>query len=282
MNRHERERYESDYSGYGDYRNDEHYHSARNLTNDFERHYQRERGHWDNDRSQPHRSYHEGDMGNAYERLSREGRGYSNSGENRWSDHGRGSTYPDSYNRDRDRYSNYQDDYRSYQGKENRGWGSSSDRDLRGNIRQGYGISSYAGTSDRYNTLNSDRNRGGAGDNQSYYGGGATGGYGRGGSMGDSFPGSNRGVPDTTYGMRNYSDSYGTGSSYGGSNYGGGTGYSGGHRGGAFGNEVYGSSSGNYGGTSSMGGGTYGGRSNSGREGTSHNTDRGTREFGGF
>ncbi|WP_266204948.1 hypothetical protein [Pontibacter kalidii] len=279
MNRQERDRYGNnnygpDYGGYEGYSNDSHYHSARNLTDDFERHY---RG-GDYERNSRIRSYHEGDMGDAYERRRRgedSFRGNSGYPRNDWSQNSR---YPENSSHDRDRFRNYQDDYRGYEDSRD------NDRGLRGNIRQGYGISSYEGTSDRYNTLDSTRNRGGSGDDQPYYPG-TRGGYRSsrfGDGMGESSTHSDRGIPN--YGTRNFSENYGTGmgSSYGGSNYGGGTGYSSGHRGGAFGQSTYGSSSGNYGGSSSMGGGSYGGRSNSGNGETSHNTDRGTREFGGF
>ncbi|OKL38697.1 hypothetical protein [Pontibacter flavimaris] len=279
MDRRERDRYENnnygpDYSGYEGYGNDSHYHSARNLTDEFERHYRGD----DYGRTSPTRSYHEGDMGDAYERRRRDDDSFrGNSGYQR-TDWSQNRSYPQSMSRDRDRFSNYQDDYRSYEDR------NSGSRDNDRNLRQGYGISSYEGTSDRYNTLGSSRSRGGSGDDQSYYSGrGDRYSSARfGGGMGDSSIHSDRGIPN--YNTRSFSDNYGTGmgSSYGGSNYGGGTGYSGGHRGGSFGQGTYGSSSGNYGGSSSMGGGSYGGRSNSGRGETSHNSDRGTRELGGF
>ena len=110
-----------DYDRYQDYdRDDRHYHSARNLTDQFEREYQQERGYRHDDRYPYNRehSYHEGDMGDMYERMRRERnsfRGDSGSGSM-----GRGSRYPEDYNDVRNRYSNYQDDYRSYAGT-NRG-----------------------------------------------------------------------------------------------------------------------------------------------------------------
>ncbi|MFD3001842.1 hypothetical protein ACFS7Z_15820 [Pontibacter toksunensis] len=96
-----------------------------------------------------------------------------------------------------------------------------------GNIRQGYGISSFDGTSDRYNTLNSDQGGNNMQEAQPYYSGSrdrlSSTRYG--GGIGDEFPNSNRGVPN--YGIRHFGDEYGAdmGSSYGGKNYGPGIGY---------------------------------------------------------
>lgn len=277
MDRRTRDRYDndnfgSDYAGYEGYSKDEHYHSGRNITNEFERDYRNERVHYNDSRNrfEPDRTYHEGDMGGAYEQRRREGgnlRGSSGYQQSNWDQN---RNYPDDLSRDRDRFSNYQDDYRSYQGMQNR------DRAQGGNIRQGYGISDFEGTSDRYNTLNSNQNRDNFSTGTSNYAGSR---YGSG--MGESFPHSHGGVPD--YGTRNYGANRGTGmgSTYGGSNYGGGTGYMSGHRGGSYGNSSYGTSSGNYGGYGSMGSSTYGGRGGIGGE-TSHNTNRGTSEFSGL
>lgn len=149
-------------------------------------------------------------------------------------------------------------------------------------VRQGYGISDFDGTSDRYNTLNSDRREAGMQGGQ-YYGGSeyerSSSRYGSG--MGDSFPNSSRGIPN--YSTRTFANDYGygTGSSYGGKNFGGGTGYMSGHRGGSFGDSSYGTSSGNLGGYGTMGSGTYGGRSGTGGD-SAHNSNRGTNELGGF
>lgn len=74
----DRDNYGPDYNSYD--RDDAHYHHARNLTNEFEQEYRshhemdRERYMRDRDRGSMRRSYHEGDMGDAYERLQ-EGRG---------------------------------------------------------------------------------------------------------------------------------------------------------------------------------------------------------------
>ncbi|MCX2740910.1 hypothetical protein [Pontibacter anaerobius] len=137
MDRRDRDRdYYGPYEGYN--RSDEHYHAARNLTNEFERDYQRHRGHWEDDRGRyrAEHTYHEGDMGDAYERLRREDRdysGYAGSQQNDW-DRNRG--YGGSFSRDRD----YQEDF-------------GRDRDY-GNRRQGYN------TSDRSGAYNRNENRG--------------------------------------------------------------------------------------------------------------------------
>ncbi|PVY39692.1 hypothetical protein [Pontibacter virosus] len=169
MNRRDRDRfdhdnYDRDYSGGAGYnRNDEHYHSARNLTNEFEQEY---RSHHPEMNEQRYNrggmghSYHEGNMGNAYERM-RDGRdsmrrdtssdtyygarNRSNSGswgDNRnqnWSDEdhygtaGRYSQRSDDY--DRDRYSSLD---RSSRMEQDRSSHMSQDR-----MREGYGISDY-------------------------------------------------------------------------------------------------------------------------------------------
>lgn len=147
-----------------------------------------------------------------------------------------------------------------------------------GDIRRGYGISDFDGTSDRYDTLGSNQPEGNRQERQSAYGGRGSYKGSRSGGMGEDFPHSNRGIPN--YDTRSFADERGSGmgSSYGGKNFGGGTGYTSGNRGGSFGNKQYGTSSGNYGGYGSMGGGTL----SSGRGRTSHNSDRGTSELGGF
>lgn len=295
MNRQKRDRYDrddyrNDYGGDAGYnRGDRHYHSARNLTNEFEQEYQHSGGNWGNDRDRdiepshdrdrhrPHRSYHEGNtMGDTYERL-REGRGavrsdssydfiYSGRDDDRSSRYERDqdlySTSHSSYGAHRRHHTNYPEDSRRgqerYSHMDNRrgDFGSRNHDD----IRRGYGISEFEGTSDRYNTLNNDQNRGG--DYYSRPGMGDRGSRFGGSSRGESYPSSNRGMPDTTYGHRNFSDREGTGmgSTYGGQNYGGGTGYSGEEHGGSFGSSTYGTSAGNYGGYGSMGSNTYGGR----------------------
>ncbi|MFD1186415.1 hypothetical protein [Pontibacter rugosus] len=108
MNRHDRVYYEyGPYDGYS--RNDEHYHSARNLTNEFERDFQRERGRWNEGRNQVRHSYHEGDMGDTYERYSREDGGYENYSASRQNNRDRnryeGGNYNSDHNRNQDFWS---------------------------------------------------------------------------------------------------------------------------------------------------------------------------------
>ncbi len=178
-----------------------------------------------------------------------------------------------SHHNDRDQYrrTDYRDDYRS------------GNPELMGNIRQGYGISGYDGTSDRFNTLKSEHRMGDAQDEQPYYGGNRDGYRSSrfGGGPGEASAHSDRGIPN--YGLHNFADSEGTGmgSSYGGSNYGPGTGYMSGNRGGSFGENSYGTNSGNYGGFGPMGGSSYGGGRSSYGD-ISHNSDRGATELGGF
>ncbi|WP_205502247.1 hypothetical protein [Rufibacter psychrotolerans] len=159
------------------------------------------------------------------------------------------------------------------------------DEDLMGNIRQGYGISSYDGTSDRFNTLNSEHRYGAHQDEQAYYSGDRDGYQSTqfGSGLGDSGLHSDRGIPN--YGIRSYPDRYGSGlgSSYGGTNYGAGRGYVGGHQGGTWGDNSYGSTSGNLGGYGPMGGSSYGGgRGSYGDTSSSQNSSRGDSELGGF
>ena len=148
------------YEGYS--RNDAHYHSAKNLTNEFEQEYQRERGHWDNDRGRYgiDHTYHEGDSIGDYARRRSEGRGFR--GEDagyRQHDWDRNRTYGGGFSRD-----SYRDDR-----DENRGtWGRySSDRDRNqayGDSPQRYGSSDRTGSYGRYDD---GRGRG----EQDYYSG---------------------------------------------------------------------------------------------------------------
>jgi hypothetical protein len=180
MDRRDRERYDygADYSrGEGYSRDDAHYHSARNLTNEFEREYQGERGRRGEDSDRPYRSYHEGnELGDMYERLS-EGRGAVRSdtsyhiiaGERDWDN-------ADRYSRDRDRYSQDRNDFRGGMGS----YRSGREEDRRDNMRRDY--DSYG----RYGGVGSDDIRG-----NRYYGlPNAT-----------DNPGSDRG---SYYGSRNY------------------------------------------------------------------------------
>ncbi|MFC6998008.1 hypothetical protein [Rufibacter roseus] len=207
---------------------------------------------------------------------------FSNQNPNRqnWgSDSNHDQRYTNNYSRDRDQFGNqYQDNFR-HDPTLTRG---GQDEDLLGNIRQGYGISSFDGTSDRFNTLNSPHRYGTQQNEQNYLSGDRDGYRSSqyGGGLGDGGFHSHRGVPD--YGRGNFAENEGTGmgSSYGGKNYGGGHGYTGGHRGGTWGDSSYGSYSGNFSGTSPMGGSSYGnGRSSYGN--SSQNTDRGVSELGG-
>ncbi len=270
MDRRERDQYDnrSGYGAYDDYRGDSHYHSARNLTDEFEQEYRRERG---ND-SRPYnqqRSYHEGDMGDAYERLSRE----RNRGGNADYDTDRRnqqSRYPENSNRQRDRYSNYQDDYRSFQDND-RSNRFSDDRNTRGDVRRGYGISDYEGTSDRYNTLNRNDDRYDT-DRGSYYNSGntySTGNYSS-GNQDDSYLHSDRGVPN--YGTSSFADDYGSdlNRTYRDRNYNSGSDYESGQRGRMFGN---------YSGSDSGDSDYYGNRDRSDRSISSRRSNRGDNDY---
>ena len=245
--------------------------------------------------------YYEGAYGNENQYPgNRSNRGYGDLNRQSERQHrGRDSDsfYRDSaYERDDDnsRFRNYRsrdDDMERNYYENTRG-----DRGMLGDVRQGYGISSFGGSSDRYNTANDmqrERNAqfeqgygtgrmsgysgsrfggsnysatgdfGGSSDYGSMSGsGGNTDDYvsssGYGGGYRDPGVHSDRGVPN--YSTRSFGDDYGagTGSTYSGGNYGGGTGYPGGNRGGSFGNNTYGPSSGNYGGHGSRRDGLYG------------------------
>ncbi|GAA4425142.1 hypothetical protein GCM10023188_05830 [Pontibacter saemangeumensis] len=229
-----------------------------------------------------------GDLKQQFEREYRDSHREARDSDNFYRDSG--------YERDDDnsRFRNYRS--RDYDMERNYYENTRGDRGTLSDVRQGYGISSFGGTSDRYNTANDMQRERNAQFEQGYgtgrmsgysgsrFGGSnysATGDFGGsadygamsgsggnqenyvsssgyGGGFRDSGVHSDRGVPN--YSTRSFGDDYGagTGSAYGGENYGGGTGYSGGNRGGSFGNNTFGSSSGNYGGYGSMGGGTYG------------------------
>ncbi|MDO6388723.1 hypothetical protein Q4E40_01205 [Pontibacter sp. BT731] len=176
MDRQDRDRhnYERDYSeGAGYNRNDEHYHSARNLTNEFEQEYRSHHRNTEDDRYDQGRnrggmrqSYHKGNMGDAYERM-REGRGTEHRdsdynmnygdrdrgswGESRnqnqnWSEANRygasGRYSQGSGNFDRDRDMRSRDQFggqdRSHRMEQGRGSRMRQDR-----MREGYGISDY-------------------------------------------------------------------------------------------------------------------------------------------
>ena len=190
MDRRDRERYDygADYSRDAGYsRNDEHYHSARNLTNEFEREYQGGRGrrYEESDSSRPYRSYHEGnELGDMYERLS-EGRGATRSntsydmiaGERDSDFVDRNRDFVDRYSHRRNMYS-YDRDNIDHMGSHRSG----REEDRRDSMQRNY--DNYG----RYGGVGSDDIRG-----------------------------------DRYYGLPNATDDYGTGrgSYYGSRNYGG-------------------------------------------------------------
>jgi hypothetical protein len=189
MDRRDRDRYdrnnqESDYGRYEGYSNDEHYHGARNLTDQFEREYRRDHGYSDNYRdSRPH-TYHEGDMGDAYERRRRDlgsSGSYSDSDRNDWN---RNRNYGGNFSSDRGRFSNDQND----------SWGNRdsyrSDRDRNqdyGNRWQGYSTTDRYGSGNRYDNRSTWSDRG-------------------------SYSGSGSNYSGSRYGDRNYSSRGGAGS----------------------------------------------------------------------
>lgn len=201
-----------------------------------------------------------------------------------------GNFYRDSaYERDHDnsRFQNYRS--HDYDMERNYYENPRGNQDNLGDIRQGYGISSFGGTSDRYNTANDMQRERNAQFEQGYgsgrmsgysgsrFGGSnysATGNFGgssdygsmsgSGGNIddyvsssgyggGNSSVHSDRGIPN--YSSRNFSDDY---SASPATHYGGGAGYTGGNSGVSFGNSTYGVSTGNYGGYGSMGGSMQG------------------------
>ena len=279
MDRRERDRY--DYGSYEDYRNDAHYHSARNLTDEFERDYRK--SHHDEGGGQYNRvhSYHEGDMGDAYDRRSRGENSMWGNSDYRQNNRGQQRNYPENISRDHDRFGNYQDDYRNYRGMD-RSDSMDNSRSLRGNVRQGYGISDHEGSSDRYNTLNSNQYSGGSENYRSDYSGSREERSSRFGSgMGDSSIHSDRGTPN--YSGSSFADDYGNmNRGYGRRNDGGSSGYSGSNRGGSFGDQSYGASTGNYSGYGSRGSGSYSGRSgeSTDRSNSPRNYNRDSNDYG--
>ncbi|RAU82792.1 hypothetical protein [Pontibacter arcticus] len=276
MNRQDNDRYDNrntNYSGYDGYNpNDDHYHSGQNLTNRFEQEYRREHGYGNRNQNSPIRSYHEGDGGDLYERLSRE-RSYGNQQDNQFRNSGGYSSSNSYQNNARD----YQDNARSDRGMYNRD--SNRSQELRGNIGQGYGVSSFGGTSDRYNTLNSSQNRGGSEYNtyDNRQSDSSNRNLSSGSNSGNLYPSSQ------TYG-RNYADDYGEslGNTPGFTSFGSGTNanYSQGSRGGSSsGNSSYGNPSGNYGGSGSMGNDSYTGRGSNRRNYSSFRPDHDSDEY---
>lgn len=118
------------YEGYG--RNDEHYHAARNLTDQFEQEYLRERGFRGDDHI-PH-TFHEGSTGDTLEHRRRESRGYGNYAGSQWNDRDR--DYSDYFSRDRDRFSSNRNVYGEDRERHSNDW----DRGRQySSSREGYG-----------------------------------------------------------------------------------------------------------------------------------------------
>jgi hypothetical protein len=197
------------------------------------------------------------------------------------------------YSSDRDKFQSYRS--RDYDMERNYNDNTRGRKDDLGNIRQGYGIPGFGGTSERNDTVG-DMQRERKAQQQQGYGSGRMSGYsgsrfggsnysthgefggsdrygsmsggggnsddyvsssGYGGGQGESYTHSERGVPN--YSMRNFNSDYGAGTS--GSSTHGGKNYGGGNNGGSMRNNTYGSSSGNYG----SGGTSSSDRSNFGR-----------------
>ncbi|MEJ8756893.1 hypothetical protein WG947_07805 [Pontibacter sp. H259] len=144
MNRQERDRY--DYGRYDGYNNDEHYHGARNLTNEFEQHYRQGRGSdYESERYRPERSYHEGsDIEDTYYRQNRTGRNLSD------------RTRYDREDRDTDTnyYGHYNDNQDNYRGDE------AIFREDRANYQQYGGRGMSSSFADDYGAYDSGRNFG--------------------------------------------------------------------------------------------------------------------------
>jgi hypothetical protein len=157
MNRRDRDRYDHDgynrdyNDGAGYSRDDGHYHSARNLTNEFEQHYRSYHRDWENvrdsDRFRPHRSYREEDGGGDYSHRRQgedrdfRGRDYG------FQQHDRGRDFSDNYS-SRNRYSQRNDGFgghaRERYGESDR-YSNQAHQGGRGQdrMREGYGISDY-------------------------------------------------------------------------------------------------------------------------------------------
>ena len=170
--RYDRNDYRGDYGRYEDYdRGDEHYHSARNLTNEFERDYQHDRGgRWDEDRGryQPERTYHEGDMGGAYERMSRRGGSVRDEASYDMINRDRYRGYSGDYDRDRYQKDDFREERGMYRGDQDmyrRDLDRDRDRDSDYRNMMGYGSSA------RYNDHERNRDFGRRGDEEDYYSG---------------------------------------------------------------------------------------------------------------
>ena len=147
-NRYNRPAYGYDNDRYeGNSRGEARYHHDRNLTDEFERDYRRNREQWrdEQDRYQPHRGYREEAMGSNYNRLQHEDRNFGRNAGDQWRDRDRNQGYDRNF--DRDRYSRRQND--------------SSGRDMHwrsDNSEHVYGVSSFDGSVSRYDPLTSMAN----------------------------------------------------------------------------------------------------------------------------
>ena len=136
-----RERDHDYYGGYEGYsRDDAHYHSARNLTDQFERDYRREHPRSGRGQNQfyTENNYYAGDMGEAYRYQGDENQGYAS---DRQPGRGQNKEYVGDYSRVRGDYDNFSSDEDDGWRNRNRGWGSD-------NMRQGYGSSNRYGSQD--------------------------------------------------------------------------------------------------------------------------------------
>ncbi|WP_018478783.1 hypothetical protein [Pontibacter roseus] len=194
MNRQNRDRYDydADYNqGAGYSREDDHYHSARNLTNEFEQRYRGDHGRHDNDRSssRPYQSYHEGnDIENTYPSRRRDEDSFRDRSDYNRNDWGNDRNAYGSSNFDRSGYGSFQQD-------DDRNWGTSRNRDY-SDRQQRYGASNRYSPS--FNREGDNRERPtfmpDSGDEygSSRYGGNSSGGTGYAGSYG-TFGGGMRG-----------------------------------------------------------------------------------------
>lgn len=147
MNRQDRDRH--DYGRYEGYNDDERYHSARNLTDEFEKEYQRDRGYSNNDidRNRMPHSYHEGsDIEDTYQRQRRDNDTYSRRSDYNRYDRDSDRSNSSSYGSTR-RTSNNLNDYRESTGRYN------SDRDR---YQDSSNRSLRSDNSGQYNPYNSD------------------------------------------------------------------------------------------------------------------------------
>ncbi|GAB3527922.1 hypothetical protein GCM10027443_04990 [Pontibacter brevis] len=276
MERNDRDRYYT--GGYSDNRYDYDY-SNNNNRDRYDR--------YDDDRNDRYNRY---DRNDRYDREERPGRELKQQFEREYQSHHNDRYADNARFGDRDSSRDYRN--RDYDMERNYYSNTRGDRGTLGNVRQGYGISGFSGTSDRYDRIN-DMQRNRSAQNDQGYGSGTIGGYsgsryggsnysahgdfggssnygsmsGSGGDMDNlsnssgygSSSYSDRGQPD--YSTRNFEDRYGAGT---GSTYGESAG------------NIRGNSSDNYGyGSRSQGTSGYSGRSILDEERYSSNSDRG-------